>query len=89
MGKKRRLLDEYEFPGFRPSSKIQGVFGDPKARVIRLKRTQKKRHAVAAAKYIAVTTTNQDDGYGTCPVGMRGYIWKWKFGASSASGVGK
>ena len=31
MGKKRRLLDEYQFPGFRPMSKIQGIFGDPKA----------------------------------------------------------
>src|SRR3989338_9222550 len=41
MRKKRRLLDEYQFPGFRPKAGIQGIFGDPKARVIRLKRTQK------------------------------------------------
>jgi hypothetical protein len=41
MGKNRRLLDEYRFPGFRPRAEIQGVFGDPKARVIQFKRTQK------------------------------------------------
>jgi hypothetical protein len=78
MGKKRRLLDEYQFPGSRLRSKIQGIFGDPKARVIRLKRTQKKQHAVAAGQCIAVITTRQYDRDETCPVGMPGSIWKWK-----------
>src|SRR5664279_736937 len=41
MGKQRRLLDEYRFAGFRPQSEIQGIFGDPYARIIRLKRIQK------------------------------------------------
>ena len=41
MGKQRRLLDEYRFVGFRPQSEIRGIFGDPYARVIRLKRIQK------------------------------------------------
>ena len=89
MGKKRRLLDEYQFPGFRPRSKIRGIFGDPKARVVRLERTQKKLHAVAVARYIAVITTRQCDRYGICPAGMPGSIWKWKFGGSTASGVEK
>jgi len=43
MKKQRDLLDEYRFPGFRPRPNIQGIFGDPKARVIRLERIQKKR----------------------------------------------
>lgn len=42
MGKKRRLLDEYRFPGYRPKADIRGVFGDPKARVIWLERIRKK-----------------------------------------------
>src|SRR3972149_5275960 len=42
MVKKRRLLDEYQFPGVRPRSAIQGMFGDPKARIIRLNRSEKK-----------------------------------------------
>jgi hypothetical protein len=41
MGKKVRLLDEYRFPGFRPKAEIKGIFGDSKARVIRLVGTQK------------------------------------------------
>lgn len=41
MGKIRRLLDVYRFPGFRPKARVKGLFGDPKARVIRLERLQK------------------------------------------------
>lgn len=89
MGKKRRLLDEYQFPGFRPRSRIQGIFGDPKARVIRLKRSQKKRYAVAAARYITAITTRQIEGYGIYPVGMPGSIWNWKSGESIARSVGR
>lgn len=70
-------------------SKIRGIFGDPKSRIIRLKRAQKKQHAVAAAQYIAVITTRHCDGYGIYPAGMLGSIWKWKYGGSSARGVGK
>ncbi|MCC6324767.1 MAG: hypothetical protein DCC43_05355 [Candidatus Brocadia sp.] len=41
MEKKRRLRDEYRFPGFGSKAEIKGIFGDSKARVIQLKRTQK------------------------------------------------
>jgi len=74
MDRKRRLLDEYKFPGVRPRSEIQGIFGDPKARIIRLYRTEKKQHVVVVERCIAVTTTRQNDGYGTCPAGMPEYI---------------
>lgn len=89
MAKKRRLLDEYRFPGFRPRSEVQGIFGDSRARVIRFKRTQKKQNAVVAVPSIGVITTKQHDRYGTCPVGMREYTWKWKSGESGACGVEK
>lgn len=89
MGKKRRLLDEYRFPGFRPRSEIQGIFGDPKTRVIRLERTQKKLHVVAAEKFIGIITTKQHAESGICPAEMPGYTWKWKSGVFSARGVGK
>ncbi len=80
MGKKRKLLDEYRFPGFCPRAEIQGVFGDPKARVIKLERTQKKQYVGNVAKFIGVITTRRFDGYGIYPVGTQGYIWKWRFG---------
>ena len=89
MGKKRRLLDEYQFPGFRPRSEIQGIFGDPKARVIRLKRTQKKRFADAVAQFIADTTTRKCNRHGICPAGMPGYIWKQRSGESTARSVAR
>jgi hypothetical protein len=89
MGKKKRLLDEYRFPGFRPMSKIQGIFGDPKARVIILKRIQKKRYADAVAQPIAGTTTGKLNGHGICRAGMPGYIWKQRFGESSARSVAR
>lgn len=89
MAKERRLLDEYQYPGFRPMSKIQGIFGDPKARIIRLRRTQKKQHVVAAGRHIAVITTKPYGRYETCPVEMPESIWKWKSGGSTAKSVAK
>jgi hypothetical protein len=89
MGKKRKLLDEYRFPGFRPRAEIQGVFGDPKARVIKLKRTQKKQYAGVVARFIGVITTGRCDGYGIYHVEMHGYIWKWRFGGYYVGSAGK
>ncbi len=41
MLKHRRLWDTYRFPSFRANSTVQGIFGDPKARVICLHRRGK------------------------------------------------
>src|ERR1700746_659778 len=46
--RRRRLWDAYCFPGFRPERTVRGIFGDPKARVITLKRRSKKRLAAGA-----------------------------------------
>jgi hypothetical protein len=46
--RRRRLWDAYRFPGFRPEQTVRGIFGDPKARVITLKRRSKKRLAGVA-----------------------------------------
>src|SRR5436853_2437503 len=40
--RQRRLQDEYAFPGFRPQTKVHGLFGDLKARVIALYTALKK-----------------------------------------------
>ncbi|MFB3115200.1 MAG: hypothetical protein ACE1ZW_04400, partial [Nitrospirales bacterium] len=37
----RRLADAYRFPGFRQRATVRGVFGDAKARVLRLQRRGK------------------------------------------------
>ena len=80
MGKKRRLLDEYRFPGFGPRAEIKGIFGDVKARVIRLKRTQKKQPVGVVERFIGVITTRRYVGYGIYPVEMHGFTWKWRCG---------
>jgi hypothetical protein len=89
MEKKRQLLDEYRFPGFRPRADVHGVFGDPKARVIRLERTQKKQSVDVVGKYTEAITTRSFGGYEICHVGMHGYTWRRKSGGSYARGAGK
>jgi hypothetical protein len=89
MGKKRRLLDEYRFPGVRPRLAIQGMFGDPRVRIIQLDRTQKKRYAAVAERFIGATTTKRYDGYGICHAGMPAFTCQWRFGEFSAGSAGK
>ena len=50
MSKTRRLLDVYRFPGFEPCARVHGIFGDPYAVVIPLRRRQKKRAVAYVAK---------------------------------------
>ena len=63
--RKRRLWDAYAFPGFRPEGTVRGIFGDPKARIIRLTRRSKKRCAVRAA---ADTTAGMIARYVGCAI---------------------
>ena len=67
MQKHRRLRDAYCFPGFRPASTVVGIFGDPKARVIRLHRREKKRCAGLVDLFTALGTTERFAGFETCP----------------------
>ena len=89
MRNKRQLLDEYRLPGFHPKAKLKGIFGDPKAKVITLKRTQKKQYVAHAARFTGAITTRQCAGFGIYPAGMREYIWKWRSGESSVGSAGK
>jgi hypothetical protein len=80
MEKIRRLVDVYRFPGVRPKARLKGIFGDPKGRIIRLERRQKKRCVDVAEQRTAVTTTARDALSGICPVGMCGFTWRWRCG---------
>jgi hypothetical protein len=51
-----QLRDLYAFPGFVPDAHIRGVFGDPYAVVITLRRLRKKLCADSAAPAIAPST---------------------------------
>jgi hypothetical protein len=64
--KHRRLWDTYVFPGFRPQSIVHGIFGDWKARVIKLKRRSKKRFVAFAAASPWVGTIDAGGWCATC-----------------------
>jgi hypothetical protein len=89
MKKTRRLLDEYRFPGFSPRAGIKGIYGDPQALLISLSRTEKKRHADNAGRFIGAITTQQRGGYAIYPAATGEYAWKWRFAGSSAGSAGR
>jgi hypothetical protein len=72
--RKRRLWDTYAFPGFRPEGTVRGIFGDPKARIIRLKRRSKKRDAVVVGAYIKAGTIARCVVRAISPAATHGYI---------------
>jgi hypothetical protein len=89
MAKKNRLLDEYCFPGFRPRAKVNGIYGDSHARVIHLKRHQKK-HIVAPVEQLAkVFTTASLNERVTWGAAVNESIWNLKSAEWTALCVGK
>ena len=80
--RRRRLWDAYCFPGFRSEPTVCGVFGDPKARVIRLKRRSKKRRAAVAVASRWAGTTARFAGCAICRAATRGFSCNWRCAAS-------
>jgi hypothetical protein len=78
MIKHKRLSDAYRFPGFQPKQRVIGIFGDPKARVIRLNRIEKKHVVQTVAGNIEASMITKYDGSEIFPVETRGYILIWK-----------
>ena len=89
MKKSKRLLDEYRFSGFRPVAKIKGKFGDSKARIITLKRRQKKRHVEVAGPFIKAIMIAKHDLFVIYHVVTSGFICKWTYAALSVVNVVK
>jgi len=54
MKKARTLRELFSFPGFYALNRLEGVFGDPKARIVELKRQKKERYAQVVGKVTAV-----------------------------------
>jgi hypothetical protein len=80
MPKYRRLWDAYRFPGFLPQHTVSGVFGDPKSRVIQLKRRGKKPYAKSVARPTKPFTTAKWVGFEIFLAGTCAFTWMWKFG---------
>jgi hypothetical protein len=85
MSKTRRLKDVYRFPGFVPFSNVHGIFGDPYAVIITLRRRRKKLAVVFVDKSVARTTISIPDSCATSRVATNGSTWNSRFGGSGAA----
>ena len=87
MGKLRRLQDIYRFPGFVPMAEVRGIFGDPYAVVITLRRRRKKLIAVCVGEPLASSTTSGRVASATSPVATDGSTSTSRYDGSTAAGV--
>jgi hypothetical protein len=78
-----RLRDLYSLPGFTPAASIRGVFGDPYAVIIDLRRRRKKRTAAIAAPAIAPSTIKLLDAFATSIAAADASTSRFSFDASS------
>ena len=85
MGIIKRLQDVYRFPGFVPLAQVRGVFGDPYAVVITLRRRRKKRAAVFVDAPIALSTISVPAVCAICPVATSGLTWSCRFAGSGVA----
>lgn len=87
--KRKRLLDAYAFPGFRPLGMVKGIFGDPKARVITLFRRSKKHFAAPVVRCTPGGTTGRLGGFAICPAATRVFTWTSRSGAFTAGAAAR
>lgn len=76
--KKHTLYQTYAFPGFTPRKNLLGLDGDTDARIVVLKRYQKKQSVRSVDAGIELFTTARPNGYVTCPVETCTFTCKWK-----------
>jgi hypothetical protein len=87
--KRKRLLDVYRFPFFRPLEKIRGLFGDSKARIITLVRRSKKQSATPVAERTLFGTTRDCGEFATSPVATLASTWRSTFDECSVGTAAK
>lgn len=87
--KKKRLSDAYTFPGYVPQEKVLGIFGDSRARVVRLERTGKKPSVVPAVLLLLRSMTEKLSESVTFPAATLESILKSRSDEFSAGRAGK
>jgi hypothetical protein len=89
MKKIKRLTDAYRVPGFKPQQVVSGIFGDPKARIIRMNRIEKKHVAPIAGRSTRVSMIGRFALYGTYPAVTCGSSSNWRFAGLPAGAAGR
>jgi hypothetical protein len=87
MAKFKQLHDLYRFPGFVPLPTIRGIFRDPRAVVVTLRRRRKKRSATSAGKRLGPSTISALAVPGISPVATSMSTSPTPCAGSHASGV--
>ena len=87
--RQRRLWDAYAFPGFRPEGTVRGIFGDHKARIIKLIRRSKKLCALVVDACTRAGTIAPCAACAICLAVTRGSISNSMCGAFFASLVAR
>lgn len=80
----RSLRELFCFPGFVAAATLMGEFGDPKARIIRLRRRKKRPCARTVATAAITVTTSASAVRATWAWPAGGYPWSSNVGASIA-----
>jgi hypothetical protein len=89
MAKRKQLVDEYRFSGFRPLATVKVHPDDPDARIITLQRRQKKRCAAAAEPHITYFTIGGHGLSATFPVETLGFILQSRYAVCDAGSAEK
>ena len=82
-----RLPDTYRFPGFCPKAIVRGIFGDPLARIVTLRRRRKKRSVAFAVNPNEASMIESFVESVTSPAAIRASSWKSRFDAWTVAGV--
>jgi hypothetical protein len=83
----RSLRELFSFPGFVAAATLKGVFGDPKARIVSLRRRKKRPFARIAAIAAAAATTSACAEPETCVWPVGACTLSSSVGESTAPGV--
>lgn len=89
MHRHKRLIDTYRFKGYSPDENLTGIFGDSKARVIHLKRLEKKQFVHYVELLTKVITTERHVEYAIFPMEICEFISTWRYGVFNAGDVRK
>ena len=88
MKKNGTLKSLYSFPGFEALQQLKPHWGDPDARIVTLKRRQKKVSVPVASISNWDTMTAGSIASGTYPVPAHGFMLSLSTAGSSAGGAG-